>query len=138
MVSSLLRIASLLCIGAVLVSFGAFVNDQAGASSDQTVAKIDHADSVEYAPTLSPTTGSSGPNLNEASPTPRVERLREKEHGSIREHVDDVNDTLTAPFSGAATSDNIWARRILQGLLAIAVFGVGLGFLGRYAATRGI
>ena len=138
MVSFLLRIASLLCIGAVLVSFGAFVNDEAGAGSDRTVNKIGKADSVEYTAIASPASGSSGPNLNEASPTPRVERLREKEHGSLREHVDDVNDTLTAPFSGTATSNSIWAGRILQGLLAIAVFGVGLGFLSRYAATRGI
>ena len=76
-------------------------------------------------------------NVNEANPSPPVERRREQKHSTVREYVDDANDVLTSSFSGLG-GDSIWARRIVQGLLAFTVFGLGLGFLSRYAAGRGL
>jgi hypothetical protein len=129
-ISSVLKIAAIGCALVLLISFGAFVSDQAGASSKQTVAKINTADSSEnpYSPTV----------VNQASPNPKTERLREKQHGALREKVDDANDVLVAPFNGVVSSNSLWAQRIVTGLLALAVFGMGLGFLGRYAALRGV
>jgi hypothetical protein len=128
-ISSLLKIASILCCLVIVISFGAFVSDQAGHSSKQTVAKIETADASENV---------GVPVVNQASPSPRTERIREKEHSALREHFDDANDILVAPFKSIVSSQSLWAQRIVSALLALLVFGVGLGFLGRYASQRGV
>ncbi len=133
MLSSLLRLASMFCAAVVLLSFGAFASDQAGGGSKQTVAKIGSGDSAPVAATrVEP------PNLNQNAPTPSVERMREKDHSALREHLDDVNDVLTAPFKGVGGSRSIWAQRIVEGLLALLVFGLGIAYVARYAALRGV
>jgi hypothetical protein len=130
--SSALRLISLFCIAAIVVSFAAFASDRAGDGSRETVARLDSDVGAGPGVTRRP-----APELGEASPAPRVERLREREHGGLREAIDDVNDQLAGPFDGVVSGD-IWTRRIVQGLLALLVFGVGIGFLGRYAAGRGV
>jgi hypothetical protein len=129
-VSSVLRVVSLFCIAVVVVSFAAFASDEAGHSSKQTVARIGSGDGTEVKPV-------EAAKINQASPPPRMERIREEQHGSLRENVDDVNDVLTSPFKSIEPGD-IWSQRIAQGLLALLVFGVGVGFVGRYAALKGI
>ena len=131
MLSYPLRILSLVCIAAIVVSFGAFASDEAGKGSKQTVAKLAGASDVEVAQR-------EPVNVDAASPGPRVERLREQRHGTMRERLDDVNDELTAPFASLVSPDSIWAQRIVSGLLALVVFGVGIGFLSRVAAARGV
>ena len=130
MVSSLLRVASLLCSAVLVLSFAAFAADQAGAGSKQTVARIASADAGQQ-----PT---PGPNLDQPSPNARTERMREKHHSAIREKLDDANDALVAPFAGVAGSGGIWTQRTVSTLLALLVFGVGLHYLARLAALRGI
>ena len=132
MISSLLRIAAILCAAVLLFSFAAFVSDQAGRSSKETVSKIAVADKGDN-PVAQPVA-----NVNQVSPDPQTERMREKQHSALREHLDDANDVLVSPFGGLVSSSSIWAQRIVSGLLALLVFGLGLGFLGRYAASRGI
>ena len=136
MVSSLLRLLSLLCIVALVVSFGAFASDQAGHGSKETVAKIADADTVATAASVEP--AQPKVNIDQANPAPRIERVREQSHGKVREAADDVNDVLTSWFTGAASPDDIWKQRIVTTLLAFLVFGVGIGFLGRVAATKGV
>ena len=131
MVSYALRMISLLCAAAVVASFGAFASDEAGEGSKKTVAKLAGADTAQA-------TRREQVNVDVASPSPRVERIREQRNGGLRERLDDVNDELTAPFAGLVDGDSIWAQRIVSGLLALAVFGVGIGFLSRVAAARGV
>lgn len=131
MLSYVLRTVSLLCAAAIVASFGAFASDEAGEGSKKTVAKLAGADPTQV-------TQRQQVNENVASPSPRVERIREQRHGGLRERLDDVNDELTAPFAGLVDADSIWAQRIVSALLALAVFGVGIGFLSRVAAARGV
>lgn len=130
MLSSALKLVALACSAVVVMSFVAFVADEAGHSSKATVASIARADSTESAVAKA--------DLNVAAPTAATERQREKQHSALREKLDDGNDILVAPFASAVGSDSIWAQRIVSGLLALLVFGVGIGFAGRYAATRGV
>lgn len=132
MISYVLRIASLVCIAALVVSFGAFASDEAGTGSKKTVARLAGA-SDEVVARQAPQV-----NVNAASPGPRAERVREQQHSTMRERLDDVNDELTGPFAGLVSPDSIWAQRIVAGLLALAVFGIGLGFLSRVAAAKGV
>jgi hypothetical protein len=71
-------------------------------------------------------------------PSPGQERARERAHSSAREAIDDVNDVLLAPFGFAEpdTTDR-WARRGVPTLVALLVYGVGLGFLARVAGGLG-
>lgn len=132
MISLILKLASLACVAALLFSFAAFARDAADDGSKRTVAQIASAD--DGTPHNAKFDVES---LDRPAPGPRVEKLRESQHSGVREAADDVNDVLTAPFVSVA-GDSIWAQRIVSGLLALIVFGVGLGYLSRVAALRGV
>ena len=67
---------------------------------------------------------SSGP-----SPSAEVEAARERDHGAFREAVNDANDVLLAPFADVIDSDSAWVNHGIPALLALLVYGLGLGFL---------
>ena len=116
--SSFLRLLSILCSLVLLASFAMFASDQAGAGSKHTVAEINagyNASTVAQAP---------------AKPA--------KKHGQVRTTIDDVDSKLVSPFSGLVTGASPWTKHIVEGLLGFLVFGLGLGFVARYAATRGV
>jgi len=133
-VSSILKIVSILCTLALLASFVAFASDEAGHGSKDTVAKIAYADGTPGGAAAAPTRK----QLNAPSPPRRVEKMREQAHSGFREAADDANDVLSAPFTSLAGDGSIWAQRLITGVLALLVFGAGLGFLARIAALRGI
>jgi hypothetical protein len=70
-----------------------------------------------------------GSSIGDPSPTPGQERLREREHGTVREAIDDVNDVLLAPFASLIESDNAWVEHGVPTLLALLLYGVLLGTL---------
>src|SRR6476469_3171249 len=117
--SSFLRILSILCSLVLLASFAMFASDQAGAGSKHTVAEINAGDSTRTVAAQQP-----------AKPA--------KKHGQVRTAIDDVNAKLVSPFSGLVTNGSPWTKHIVEGLLGFLVFGLGLGFVARYAATRGV
>ena len=69
--------------------------------------------------------------INDPSPPPTQERVREQQHGSVREAIDDVNDVLLAPFASVIDSDNAWVNHGVPSLLALLIYGGGLGMLAR-------
>jgi hypothetical protein len=73
----------------------------------------------------------------EANPPPAAEQQRERDHGAVREAIDDANDVLVSPFDGIVSNDDSrWAQRGVPALLALLVFGFGLGFLARFSRGR--
>jgi hypothetical protein len=116
--SSFLRLVSILCSLVLLASFAMFASDQAGAGSKHTVAEISAGD-------------------NSQAPSPQPVKAKKK-HGAVRTAIDDVNAKLVSPFSGVVTGGSPWKKHIAEAVLGFLVFGVGLGFLARYAATRGV
>jgi hypothetical protein len=118
--SALLRLLSVLCSLVLLVSFAMFASDQADHGSKQTVARIAANDN------------SPAP----AEPAPKPDAT--KEHSGFRKAVDGANDKLVGPFKGVIATDSVWAEHIAQSVLAFLVFGVGIGFLARYASTKGV
>ena len=73
-----------------------------------------------------------------ADPTPAGERERERRNGGVREAVDDANDVLLRPFAPISEDDDSrWVRRGVPALLGLLVYGVGLGFLARFAKGHG-
>jgi hypothetical protein len=73
----------------------------------------------------------------QADPTPEEERDRERAHGTVRELIDDANDILLTPFATFTEgSRSQWVRRTVPALLALLVYGFGLGLLARYRRGR--
>jgi hypothetical protein len=107
----------------ILASFAMFAVDQARDGSKQQVAKLGGA--------LEPPTNAST-NVNQADPSARAERVRERKHGQVREVIDDADDVLVSPFAGIVSSKSIWAQRGVPSLIALLLFGFGLRLLASY------
>jgi hypothetical protein len=113
MIQRVLLWVSTICTVIVVVSFGLFALEEAGASSKKQEAAVDQ--------------------VNTPDPTPRTERARERKHTTVREAIDDVNDILVSPFSGIVDSSNIWVQRGIPSLLAFFVYFVVLRIVAGYA-----
>jgi hypothetical protein len=113
MIQRVLLWVSTICTVIVVVSFGLFALEEAGASSKKQEAAVDQ--------------------VNTPDPTPRTERARERKHTTVREAIDDVNDILVSPFSGIVDSNNIWVQRGIPSLLAFFVYFVVLRIVAGYA-----
>ena len=62
-------------------------------------------------------------------PDAKQEAAREEAHGPVREAIDDANDVLLRPFVDLVDSDSAWVNHGITALLALLIYGVGLGFL---------
>ena len=127
MIARLITWVSMIAALIVIASFALFAIDQARAGSKQQVAKLGSK--------LEPT--NAGTNINQADPSPKAERAREKAHGKVREAIDDANDVLVSPFSGVVDSKSIWVERGVPSLLALLLFGVGLRLIAAYLPGGG-
>jgi len=110
MVHRVLVSCSFICCTLVIASFAFFAVDQISGASSQQVAQV-----------------ASG------SPTP-PHRSTATRHGPIRRFVDLAAGKLTYPFHSLADSASQWANHILLLVIALAIYGVGLGYLARYAS----
>lgn len=63
------------------------------------------------------------------APTADGEAARERQNGGPRELIDDANDVLLAPFADLVDSDSAWVDHGVPALLALLLYGVGLGLL---------
>jgi hypothetical protein len=98
----------------VLAGFAAFAVDQLSSASKRTQDEL------------------SG--INSPSPTGRQEKTRERRHTKVREVIDDANDVLLAPVAWISDgSGNAWVRRGIPALLALALYGFGLGMVARFS-----
>jgi hypothetical protein len=116
LLQSVLRWASTIACAILVVSFVMFAVEKSRAGAKDQVNKV---------------VGISAP-----APGPESERAREKEHGDVREAIDDANDVLVEPFAGVIDSGSIWAKRIVATLLALIVYGVILRILAGYLPGR--
>jgi hypothetical protein len=71
----------------------------------------------------------SGDPVVPVVPDAREEAAREASHGIVREAIDDANDVLLRPFVDLIDSDSAWVNHGIPALLALLIYGVGLGFL---------
>jgi hypothetical protein len=112
-ISRTIRLASLLCCAFVVMSFAMFARDQmAGASEHQQTELV------------------AGANTS-ATPVAITHK-----HSQPRRFIDDAAKTLTSPFSAVVKSSNPWVDHGLPTVLALVAYGVGLGYLARFASVR--
>jgi predicted lipid-binding transport protein (Tim44 family) len=115
---SVIRLAAIITSVLVLLGFAFFAVDEMdrGSKTQQTA--------------VSEGTGTSAASEVVAiAPAPEEEAAREKHNSAAREAVDDVNDVLLAPFVDLIDSDDAWVDHGVPALLAVLLYGVGLGFL---------
>jgi hypothetical protein len=112
-ISRTIRLASLVCCALVVMSFAMFARDQmAGASEHQQTELVAGANTA-------------------AAPTAITHK-----HSQPRRFIDDAANTLTSPFSAVVKSSNPWVDHGLPTILALIAYGVGLGYLARFASVR--
>jgi urease accessory protein UreF len=127
-VARLLRVASIVICVIVGVSFLLFaVNKTSGASAHQQAVLNGE---VSAAPETAP---GSGQTATAASSKPSST----SHEGSLRRSLDEASSELTSPFAGLVSdSHSEWTERLFKLLLALAVYGFGLGFLARVVRVR--
>jgi hypothetical protein len=118
-ISRLLRLASVLISLIVIASFTIFAVDQTKNAS---------VHQQEQLRSESPTASSSAPQ--------RAGTSTGQESG-LHKAVDEASGQLTSPFSGiVSASSGEWALRSVNLLLALIVYGFGLGYLARVLRIR--
>jgi hypothetical protein len=70
-----------------------------------------------------------GTTTTPVAPNARQEAAREADHGAVREAIDDANDVLLKPFAELIDSDSAWVNHGIPALLALLIYGFGLGML---------
>ena len=115
---SFVRLVAILASGLVLLGFAYFATDEMSRGSQNQQAKL--------AGELSGAAQDPAP----IAPTPGQEAARERINGPMREVVEDANDFLLGPFTPLVeTSDDLWVTHGVPALLALLLYGVGLGML---------
>lgn len=74
----------------------------------------------------------SGPSA--PSPTSSAPSGRES---SVKRTLNHTAEALTSPFSSAVSGHSQWTTHIVETLLALLVYGVGIGFLVRFVRMHG-
>lgn len=112
--SRFMRLASFVICAIVIASFATFAITQTkSASGRQTAAVSGHTVSSE-------------------------ESSQSTEHeGSVHRFLDKASNGLTSPFAGIVSgTSSEWASRGVRLLLALVVYGFGLGYLARVLRVR--
>jgi hypothetical protein len=101
---------ALICCTLVALSFVLFALDQVSHASKQQVNQL--------------ATGTASPSTTHATST---------SPGQPRRFIDDAARTLTSPFRSLVGSNSQWSMELASTLLALLVYGLGLGYLARYS-----
>jgi hypothetical protein len=121
---SVIRLAAIVMSGFVLFGFAFFAADELDrGSKTQQQALTNELEGVSADPAP-------------IARTPSDEAVREAANDDLREIVDDVNDVLLGPFVDLVDSDDAWVARGVPTLLALLLYGVGLGFLANMLPKR--
>ncbi len=105
-----LVLIAVVCCGLVSLSFIMFARDQIDTASVHQQAEINHDGVV---------------------PTPATTPVR---HSQPRRFIDGAAAKLTSPFRGLVRHDaSAWVGHGVPTLLALLLYGVGVGYLARYS-----
>jgi hypothetical protein len=111
--SSALRFFAVFACAIVLLAFAMFVSDQSSSASHEQQNAIVEGNPTAVAPAVAP-----------AKP------------GGLKAKIDRVDNVLIGPFKGVATSSSAWVDHGIPALLALLLYGAGLGYLARYLEVR--
>ena len=125
--ASLVRLVALSAAAIVAASFLAFAVVELQSGSEGQIDRLDGSP----APTRLAT------DVQRPDPRPAVERVREANHSSVREFVDDGNDVLVSPFTGFSDFESAWGERFVTVFLGLLLYGGGGLMLANFFPKRG-
>ena len=102
---------SIACCALVVLSFALFALSQASGASNNPVAELN------------------------GGPVPGHVIHAVHTVGQPRRFIDGAAAALTSPFRSFIHSDSKWAVKLASTLLALLLYGLGLGYLARWAKT---
>jgi hypothetical protein len=112
---SLIRFIAIAVSAIVLLGFALFAVNEADKGSQAQQDKVERE--LGHAPN------------DLVAPSGREEAFRETHQGKLHEAIDDANDVLLRPFVDLVDSDNAWVNHGVPALLALLIYGFGLGML---------
>jgi len=116
----LLRTISLVACAIVLLSWAAFAIDEVRDASNRSTEQVQGREAAR-----------------DPAPSEEQEMDRERANSPVREALDDANDVVVLPFAELVPkSDSNWLRRTVPMFLALLLYGIALGYLARFMATR--
>jgi hypothetical protein len=119
--ASALRLASVLVCLIVIASFALFVVNKTSSASARQQQE------------LNGTTTAPGTPAAPGASTP----VKHAKKSSLRTRIDDASNAITSPFDGLSSGwSSQWLIRGVNLLLALVVYGFGLGFLARVIRVR--
>jgi hypothetical protein len=114
----LLALAGRLACLIVIAWFVVFAVDQTGSASAHQQGEVG-----------GPASTSSGASGSQANPATHESSLHRK--------LNDTAEALTSPFSGVVSgSQSQWTIHVVETVLALLVYGLGIGFLVRFVRVR--
>lgn len=115
----LLRLAAFVICLIVIASFVTFAVQQTKSASGHQQEQI-----------------SAGAGIATTSPQGAAKDSTSRE-GAVHKALDEASGQLTSPFAGVMSgSSSEWATRSVELLLALLVYGFGLGYLARVLRVR--
>jgi hypothetical protein len=118
--SSAIRLASIVAVLFVVAGLIGFLTDEVRDSSEVSATRITFAQGTNQQVVV---------DITDPDPSPFVEKLREREHTSGREFIDDVNDVLLKPFTWIGQDRDVWVQRLICSGLALFCYGFLLQLL---------
>jgi hypothetical protein len=119
--AGLLRLVSWIICLIVLASFVIFVVDQTKTASTHQQEELSQGHAV---------TSSAPGESNTPKPPPKHE-------STLHKAIDEASDTFTSPFAGVISGSNSqWAIHGVKTVLALLIYGFGLGYLARLLRVR--
>jgi hypothetical protein len=112
---SLIRFVAIAVSAIVVLGFALFAVNEADKGSKAQQDKLERE--LGHAPN------------DLVAPNAREEAFRESHQGKFHEAVDDANDVLLRPFVDLVDSDSAWVNHGVPALLALLIYGFGLGML---------
>jgi hypothetical protein len=113
---SFVRLAAIVASGLVLLGFAYFATDEMSRGSQTQQDELTRQLTAEDPAPIAPSSDQ--------------EADRERINGPVREVVDDANDLLLGPFASLVDgSSDRWVTHGVPALLALLLYGVGLGML---------
>jgi hypothetical protein len=112
---SLIRFVAIAISGIVVLGFALFAVNETGKGSQAQQDKLER--DLGHAPN------------DLIAPSAHDEAFREAHQGKVHEAIDDANDVLLRPFVDLVDSDSAWVNHGIPTLLALLIYGFGLGML---------
>lgn len=119
----------------VIAWFIAFAAEQSKAATKRQVGEL--GGTAQHGTQQQAGSQRTGAQQTGAQSAGRADGKRPAKHGSARRLLDEVAKAVTSPFSRLTSgTSSAWLAHGADTLLALLVYGVGVGFLARFVRLR--